>query len=277
MTNRDSSLLLDGYPSCAASDGDSRPAGKGVLPEDFPDRLDRLKKATGHTWIVFAQGSGRGAQAGAPVAQGNGALRGSHALPLLACLPDARRPADPRPRGLRRGLPGPPQAGPDAMPRLPIRHNRRTYPLVIGRRRTGIRPNPTTDRCRCAPTRPRTGGLWQTWRSTHVSGSSNDRELNERPATLGLAGRMSAGPAHQAGFACAVDTGTTIYGRQEKPKETEELRRDWTGTEGGEGRLQPRPRRRGPAAPPLHHAGQVRYQTSGCRSGGGPAAFGQSC
>ena len=28
------------------------------------------------------------------------------------------------------------------MPRLPIRHNRRTYPLVIGRRRTGIRPNP---------------------------------------------------------------------------------------------------------------------------------------
>ncbi len=60
MTNRDSSLLLDGYPSCAASDGDSRPAGKGVLPEDFPDRLNRLKKATGHTWIVFAQVVGAG-------------------------------------------------------------------------------------------------------------------------------------------------------------------------------------------------------------------------
>ena len=60
------------------------PWRRGALPEDFLERLHRLKETSGLTWTAFAQGPGRGQQAGAPLAKGRRALRGSHAPPSSA-------------------------------------------------------------------------------------------------------------------------------------------------------------------------------------------------
>ncbi len=34
------------------------PYGRGELPEDFPDRLERLKRASGLSWDAFAEAAG---------------------------------------------------------------------------------------------------------------------------------------------------------------------------------------------------------------------------
>ena len=66
-----------------------------LLPEDFPDRLERLKEASGLTWSGARRRHRRRLQADVQVAQGHRTLWGSSALPLPVCLPDTRWLANP--------------------------------------------------------------------------------------------------------------------------------------------------------------------------------------
>ena len=52
------------------------------------------------------------------------------------------------------------------------------------------------------------------------------------------------------------------FGRYQEPGQTPEHQPGRAGTAGGAGSMQPGSRRPGPAAPPLHPAGQVRYRRS---------------
>ena len=47
------------------------------------------------------------------------------------------------------------------------------------------------------------------------------------------------------------------FGKYQEPGQTQEDQPGWAGTGGGAGSMQPGPRRPGPAAPPLHPAGQA--------------------
>ena len=77
------------------------PLETGLFPEDFPQRLTRLKEASGLTWTAFAQASGVDRKAGAPLAQeGRGALRWTHPGPAPLRGPHSRRRGNPHGRGL---------------------------------------------------------------------------------------------------------------------------------------------------------------------------------
>ena len=87
---------FDGHDNPAA-DG-TQPLEGGVLPEDFGERLERLKEASGLSWRGFAKALG---EAAAHVAQeGRRALRRSHALHSPLRLWDTRRHGDPPGRGV---------------------------------------------------------------------------------------------------------------------------------------------------------------------------------
>ncbi len=54
MTNRNAEPSFDGHNDRITIDGRPLPFQSGVLPEDFADRLHRLKEASGLTWSGFA-------------------------------------------------------------------------------------------------------------------------------------------------------------------------------------------------------------------------------
>ena len=58
MTNRNAEPRFDGRSDQITIDGRTLPYESGVLPEDFPDRLERLKEASGLTWAGFAKALG---------------------------------------------------------------------------------------------------------------------------------------------------------------------------------------------------------------------------
>ena len=54
MTNSNQEPRFDGRPLWITYNGRLLPLGTSVLPEDFPDRLGRLKEASGFTWTAFS-------------------------------------------------------------------------------------------------------------------------------------------------------------------------------------------------------------------------------
>ena len=54
-TTRSAAPRLSGYGGDLMIAGRSVPYGTGDLPEDFADRLDRLKRSSGLTWDEFAE------------------------------------------------------------------------------------------------------------------------------------------------------------------------------------------------------------------------------
>ena len=55
MTNHNPEPRFDGRPDRISIGGRLLPLETGVFPEDFPERLNRLKEASGLTWSAFAQ------------------------------------------------------------------------------------------------------------------------------------------------------------------------------------------------------------------------------
>ena len=55
MTNHNPEPRFDGRPDRITIGGRLLPLETGVMPEDFPERLNRLKEASGLTWTAFAQ------------------------------------------------------------------------------------------------------------------------------------------------------------------------------------------------------------------------------
>ena len=69
------------------------------MPEDFPERLSRLKEANGLTWTGFAQAIGvDGKQLRRWRRKGVEPSGGTHAGPAPLRQPDARRPGHPHGR-----------------------------------------------------------------------------------------------------------------------------------------------------------------------------------
>ena len=58
MTNRNASPRFDGRSNRTTVNGRVLPLESGVLPDDFLDRLHRLKEASGLTWSGFADAIG---------------------------------------------------------------------------------------------------------------------------------------------------------------------------------------------------------------------------
>ncbi len=58
MTTHDNEPRFDGSPDRITVNGRVLPLESGVLPEDFPERLTRLKEASGLTRTAFAQAIG---------------------------------------------------------------------------------------------------------------------------------------------------------------------------------------------------------------------------
>ena len=58
MTTRNNEPRFDGYSDRITVEGRPLPQDSGVLPEDFPNRLTRLKEASGLTWSGLAQAIG---------------------------------------------------------------------------------------------------------------------------------------------------------------------------------------------------------------------------
>ena len=58
MTNRNPERRFDGRSDRITVHGRVLPFESGVLSEDFPDPLHRLKEASGLTWTAFAQSLG---------------------------------------------------------------------------------------------------------------------------------------------------------------------------------------------------------------------------
>ena len=58
MTNRKSEPRFDVHTDRITVNGRTLPLESGVLPDDFVDRLERLKEASGLTWTGFAQAIG---------------------------------------------------------------------------------------------------------------------------------------------------------------------------------------------------------------------------
>ena len=58
MTNHNPEPRFDGRPDRITIGGRLLPLETGVMPEDFPERLNRLKEASGLTWTGFAQAIG---------------------------------------------------------------------------------------------------------------------------------------------------------------------------------------------------------------------------
>ena len=54
MTNRNPDRRFDGRPLWINVGGRLLPLETAVFPEDFPERLTRLKEASGLTWTAFA-------------------------------------------------------------------------------------------------------------------------------------------------------------------------------------------------------------------------------
>ena len=108
MNNTGDSSLFDGNlePSHGVTlEGRAIPFESGVLPLDFPQRLTRLKEASGLTWSGLSRALGCGPQADVPLAPRHRTLRRSHALPVPLRQPDARRPGHPHGRGSSDELP----------------------------------------------------------------------------------------------------------------------------------------------------------------------------
>ena len=74
MTNTNVSSRFDGLRT--ATEEGTQPLESGVLPDDFGQRLERLKEASGPQLARHGQGPRRGPQAAAQVAQGRRAVRG---------------------------------------------------------------------------------------------------------------------------------------------------------------------------------------------------------
>jgi len=89
----------------AGLSGDCFPYETGVLPDDFPQRLTRLKEASGLTWSGLSRTLGVDPKQMYRWRKGTGALWGSHALPVPFRKPDARRHADPHGRRSQNELP----------------------------------------------------------------------------------------------------------------------------------------------------------------------------
>ena len=58
FTSRRASPRLPRHGGRPVIAGRPVPCGRGALPEDFPDRIDRLKQASGLTWDGFAEALG---------------------------------------------------------------------------------------------------------------------------------------------------------------------------------------------------------------------------
>ena len=58
MNNTDESSRLDGSAHDTAPEEQTQPIESGVLPEDFPQRLERLKEASGLSWRGLARALG---------------------------------------------------------------------------------------------------------------------------------------------------------------------------------------------------------------------------
>ena len=58
MTNSNHESRFDGLSHRITFNGRVLPLETGLFPEDFPERLTRLKEASGLTWTAFAQAIG---------------------------------------------------------------------------------------------------------------------------------------------------------------------------------------------------------------------------
>ena len=58
MTNSNHESRFDGLSHRITFNGRVLPLDAGLFPEDFPDRLRRLKEASGLTWAALAQAIG---------------------------------------------------------------------------------------------------------------------------------------------------------------------------------------------------------------------------
>ena len=58
MTNSNHESRFDGFSHRITFNGRVLPLDAGLFPEDFPDRLRRLKEASGLTWAALAQAIG---------------------------------------------------------------------------------------------------------------------------------------------------------------------------------------------------------------------------
>ena len=98
MTNTNVSSSFDGLRT--AREEGTQPLESGVLPEDFGQRLERLKEASGLSWRGMAKALGVDPKQLLRWRKGVEPLRGSDALDLPLRKPVARRPGNPHRRGL---------------------------------------------------------------------------------------------------------------------------------------------------------------------------------
>ena len=130
MTNSNHESRFDGLSHRITVNGRVLPLETGVLPEDFPERLTRLKEASGLTWTAFAQAIGVDRKQVRRWLKKGVEPSGGLMLALLRfARPHSRRRGDPHGRGLPVDLlgegelvPGPIAAGarPDRPRRRPI-------------------------------------------------------------------------------------------------------------------------------------------------------------
>ena len=125
MNNPNDSSRFDGSMEQIGDEDHDHSFPSGVLPDDFPKRLERLKEVSGLTWSGFARAIGVGEKQIHRWRNGARALRGRHARALPLRGPDARRHGDPRERELpdqllprtdRSAPPGAPRDGGTAGP-----------------------------------------------------------------------------------------------------------------------------------------------------------------
>ena len=94
MTNSNAEPRFDGRSDRITVNGRVLPFESGVLTEDFPDRLNRLKEASGLTWTAFAQALGVDRKQVRRWRQGTEPC-GGPCTPSSASRSDARQPGNP--------------------------------------------------------------------------------------------------------------------------------------------------------------------------------------
>ena len=96
MTNSNHESRFDGLSHRITFNGRVLPLDAGLFPEDFPDRLRRLKEASGLTWAAFAQAIGVDRkQLRRWLKKGVEPSGGTHDVPALLRGPHSRRRANP--------------------------------------------------------------------------------------------------------------------------------------------------------------------------------------
>ena len=98
MNNFNDPSRLGGTPHRTAPDDLTLPIESGVLPEDFPHRIVRLKEASGLSWRGMARALGVDSKQLRRWRRGVEPGGGAHALPPALRQPRPRRRPDPHGR-----------------------------------------------------------------------------------------------------------------------------------------------------------------------------------